>query len=356
MAQLDQISAEVAHAIDLQKTANGIASASNKQLDDISDSIVKVLLKYDAIDSIKTRNAIVKAVRKILADGLEGVTDDIESAISKVIKQEIKFQYALLRNITNVKSKQSTQKDTLSLIEKMPLVLDGKAITWQERIGDYPERTLRNVLQVIQAGWANGSTTADIARQIAGTQSISGVIPQAKSAANALAKDLLTHQSSMAKRQLAIDNDDIVIGEKTIVTLDSRTSKICRGYGSQNGGGKVWLYSKYGRNFPRPPFHYRCRSVNILIVADEYALDMGKQTRPAVIDGVAKQVPAETGWYQLAKQYPAMAEQSLGPTRAKILDNMSAEEFVKVAYNRLGDELTIDQMVANSKKVAALLK
>ena len=36
--------------------------------------------------------------------------------------------------------------------------------------------------------------------------------------------------------------------------------------------------------------------------------------------------------------------------------NMTAKEFMSVAYNRLGDSLTIDEMVAKSKTVAALLK
>jgi hypothetical protein len=101
---------------------------------------------------------------------------------------------------------------------------------------------------------------------------------------------------------------------------------------------------------------HNCRSTNILLIDPAYDLNLDKGTRPAVVDGKAIQVDADTNWFDLAKKHKSIAEQALGESRAKLLDNMSAAEFNKIAFDSLGEQITLDEMIANSKKVASLLK
>jgi len=356
MAELSQIAAQVAHQVDLQKLANSIAVDQNAVLNELSKTIRDILADYEYIDTKKLYNEIIKEITKEVNASTLVITNSVQDQLFDAIKEEVTFQHSVLKAVSSKRPLRPGLDKINSAILNKPLVLNGKAMTWEERIGAYQSNTLASIKQRIMAGWANGEPVADITRSITGGRNVTGIIDRSKSSTNALVKDLLSHSSSMVKSETARQNSDIVIGEKTITTLDSRTSPICQNYSSQDNGGKEWIYAKVGRNFPRPGFHWNCRSTNIMLLAPEYRIDTDGQTRPAVVDGKAIQVPVDTSWLSLAKQYPSIAEQALGPTKAKLLNEMSADAFHKVAYNSLGEAITLEQMKNNSKKVASLLK
>jgi hypothetical protein len=350
--KLNQLAAQVAHSVDLQKLANSIARGENAEYDKLAKFIREILLQYGTINSKKLYTEIVREITAAFAETSDSVTASMMSQIDEVIREEINFQWVVLRNISKKKPIKPKLEAVSRAILNQPLVLNGKGMTWEERIGAFKDDQIKKTKEIIMAGWSNGQTTSEIARKLVGYSGFKGVVDMSKIGANSLAKDLITHCSSVTKAELGRQNDDIIIGEQAIITLDSNTSPICRGYGQ--GGGKKWFYAKDGRNFPRSPYHYRCRTVMIFIVAPEYDLEV-ETTRPAVVNGKAIQVDKDTGWYELAKRYPAMAEHNLGKTRAALLDEMSADAFYKAAYNSLNEYQTIDQMVSRSKKVASLL-
>lgn len=352
---MNQLAAQVAHSVDLQRLANSIARGENAEYDKLAKFIRELLLEYDVINSKKLRDELIKQITAEVAATSDNVTASMLSQIDDVIRAEVDFQWVVLRNISSKKPIKPKLDAVSRAILNQPLVLNGKGLTWEERIGAFKSNQVQAAKQVIMMGWSNGLTTREISNRLVGTRTERGVISSTKSYANALAKDLITHSASMTRAEVARQNSDIVRGEKTIVTLDSRTSPICQNYGSQDKGGKEWIYAEDGRNFPRPPFHYRCRSINIMLVNEEYDLEI-ETTRPAVVDGKAIQVDSKTDWLSLAKRYPSIAEQALGKTRAKLIDDMSVDAFQKVAFNSLNQYNTIDEMVANSKKVASLLK
>jgi hypothetical protein len=283
---------------------------------------------------------------------------EFDSDMNKAISQEVSYQYDVLNTSVGrgVAVDKPTIKSTVALINQKPMVLNGKSISWSSRIGSYTPTQIRAVQQTIVAGWANGLTTTQISRNITGTKTINGVIQASQRDAFSMAKDTTSHMSSQSKARLAQDNQDIVIGEKAIVTLDSKTSPICQDYGSQDAGGKEWHYKEDGYNFPRSPYHYNCRTVMILLLAAEYRLQDDSATRPAVVDGESIQVPVNTNWMDLAKQHPTLAEQSLGKTKAAMLDNMSAKEFTNAAYNRMGQPMTLQEIAANNSKAMRVLQ
>lgn len=353
--ELNQIAAQVAHSIDLERLANSISRGYARDLDKLAVFIRQALLKYDAIDSERLYRKLLKEITQEVKAVTESIGLDAQSQVERIIREEVAFQTAVVSAISSKKPSRPKADPVKKAILKTPLVLNGKAFTFEDRIASYSKVRIDDVKQILLAGWTNGRTTQEMVKQIVGTRTQSGIITGAKRAANGLVRDLVSHSASITKAELAKQNSDIIIGEQAIVTLDSKTSPICQDYGSQDNGGKKWFYKDDGRNFPRPPFHWNCRTVMIFLIAPEYDLEI-ETTRPAVVNGKAIQVDSKTDWLDLAKRYPKFAEKSIGKTRAKLLDEMSADDFRRVAFDSLGAQRTLEQMVASSKKVAELLR
>lgn len=354
-------SSEIAHAIDIEKAALGIAKGVKPALDNIADFVRLVLARYqedkgDKILTIKDRDALIKQITEYMSEQLIPWTASAQSDLDEMITEEIKFENAVLRNATGAAVTVPTFKQAYSDITQKSLVLNGLAISWDDYIGVYTPNQLKAVKQAIVAGWTDGLTTTTIARQIVGTKTIKGIIPKSMRDAQMMVKDLASHQSSDVKAVFGRMNEDVIIGEKIIVTLDSKTSPICQDYGSQDRGGKEFIYAKVGRNFPRPPFHRNCRSTMRYILSPEYQDKENKRQRPAVVNGRVIFVDEDTNYLDFAKAYPSVAESALGETRAKLINQMSAEEFRKAAYNHMNEPITLKEMTARSKKIAKALK
>lgn len=353
------IAVEVGHQVDLLRYSNTMAASVNPHLTSISKYVREVLYQWDKLETKKDMNEAIRLISEMMEAELGEFTEGFESDVNALIKEEIGFQYDVAKTAIGAGTAVSrpTIKATTQLINSIPMVLNGNAITVDDYIGDYTPQQISKVKQKIVAGWTDGLTTREIAQSITGTKSIKGVIQTSQSSAYRMSKDVTTHTSAQTKSKVFQDNSDLIVGEKIVVTLDSKTSPICQDLGSQDGGGKEYYYAEDGRNFPRPPFHPNCRSTTVPILAPEYReISEEGRTRPAVVDGKAIQVPADTNWMDLAKQYPSLAEQSLGKSRAAVLDEMSAKEFTDAAYNRLGQQITLDQLAASNKKAASVLQ
>jgi SPP1 gp7 family putative phage head morphogenesis protein len=348
MANTDLLGAEIAHQIDLIKTASGLGGLSTPVLKDIAKFVRATLLEYDSITSIKLRNELTKTINDYMLEQLGEWSETVQEQLDELIDNEIEFNATALDNATEVSVTKPTIESVTARIKNRPLVLNGRAISWDDYLSDYPKAQADRVKQIIVGGWNDGLTTREIVSQINGTSTVKGALQTSQRSAMMMAQDLTRHLSAQTRMEFGKANQDVIIGERVVATLDSKTSDYCRG-----ADGQEYYYDKDGYNFPRPPFHPFCRSTITYITKVE--TDVG-DTRPAVADGKAEQVSSKTTWYEWAKQNPSVAEASLGETRAYLLDNMSAEEFKKAAYNYLGEPLTLDEMKKRSDKVAKLLK
>ena len=353
------IAVETGHQIDLIRFSNSMASSINPSLISISKKVREVLLQWETLDTKKKMNQAIAEISAEMEKELGKFTGEFESDLKALIKEEIGFQYGVAKSAigSGVAVARPTIKATTQLINSVPMVLNGSAISVDDYIGDYTPNQIKKVKQIITGGWANGLTTREIAQQITGTKTDKGVLQASQRSAYMMAKDITSHTANQSKAKVGLDNQDLIVGEKAVVTLDSKTSPICQDLGSQDGGGKEYYYKDDGKNFPRPPFHPNCRTTMTYILAPEYReIAEEGRTRPAVIDGEAIQVPADTNWMDLAKKYPSLAEQSLGKSRAAVLDKMTAKEFTDAAYNRMNQPLTLEQLAANNSKAAQVLE
>lgn len=344
----------IAHEIQLIRYSKTLGKDAGVYVDNIMKALREELLSTDKVTTKKQRDELIKFINELFASELGDWNSELESDLTRLIKEEAKFYQASLASLIGEKVARPTLESITKAAYSTEMVLNGQAYTVNERIKQYDVNSVDKVKRIVTGGWRDGLTTYEMVQQIAGTQS-SSVKNQMKSGAYTLAKDLTSHVSSVSKSKVGMENSDIIVGERVLVTLDSRTSPICQRLGSLDGGGKRYYYAEDGYNFPRPPFHWNCRSVMTYILSDEYESLEEPRTRPSVVSGKAKRVDSDTDWMSLAKANPALARESLGVDKAKILDSMSAEEFTKIAYDRLGNPITIDELVKKSKIAAKAL-
>jgi len=344
----------ISHEIALIKYSRTLGKDASKYIDNIMKALKEELLATDKITTKKQKDELIRFINELFNSELGDWNEELEKDITRLIKEEAKFHQASLSALVGERVARPTLESITKAAYSTEMVLSGQAYTVDERIKQYDVNAVAKVKRIVTAGWSDGATTAEMVQQITGKQN-SSVSNQMKRSAFSLAKDLTSHVSSVAKTKVGMDNKDIIVGERVVVTLDSKTSPICQRLGSLDGGGKRYYYAEDGYNFPRNPFHYNCRSTMTYILSDEYESLEEPRTRPSVVSGKAKRVDSDTDWMSLAKANPALAIESLGVDKAKILDSMSAEEFTKIAYDRLGNPITIDELVAKSKTAAKAL-
>ncbi|CAL9955584.1 head morphogenesis [Vibrio phage K24] len=345
----------IAHEIQLIRYSKTLGKDAGVYVDNIMKALREELLSTDKITTKKQRDELIKFINKLFASELGDWNDELESDLTRLIKEEAKFYQASLASLIGEKVARPALESITKAAYSTEMVLNGQAYTVSERIKQYDVNSVDKVKRIVTGGWRDGLTTYEMMQQINGKQA-SSVGNQMRKGANILAKDLTSHISSTAKTKVGMDNSDIVIGEKAVATLDSKTSEKCARIASEDNGGREYIYSEVGYNFERPPHHWGgCRTTHRYLLAKEFEELEEPRTRPAVIDGEAKRVDSNESLYELAKQNPNMARELVGVERAKVLNAMSAKEFTEIAYNRLDQLITIDELVKKSKVAAKAL-
>ncbi|AVR75846.1 putative NAD-asparagine ribosyltransferase [Vibrio phage ValSw3-3] len=344
----------LSHEIALIRFSRSLGRDAQPHIDAIMKALREELLSTDTITTKKRRDELIALVNEIVGVELVGWSEELGNELVALAKEEAKFHQAALSNLIGQRIARPTLESIIKTAFNTEMVLNGQAYTVDERIKNYNANSADRIKRIITGGWRDGLTTYEMSQQIMGRQN-SSVSNQMRRGSYMLAKDVTSHISSTAKTSVGMANQDVVVGEAVVVTLDSKTSPICQRLGSLDGGGKKYYYAKDGFNFPRNPFHWNCRSTMRYLLAPEFEELEEPRTRPAVVSGKAKRVDSEKSWMSLAKENKNLAIESLGEERAKVLDAMSAEEFTKIAYDNLGRPITLDELVKKSKKAAKAL-
>lgn len=344
----------LSHEIALIRFSRSIGRNAQPHIDAIMKALREELLSTDTIPTKKRRDELIALVNELIGVELGDWSEELENELVALAKEEAKFHQAALSNLIGQKIARPTLESIIKTAFNTEMVLNNQAYTVDERIKNYNANSVDRIKRIITGGWRDGLTTYEMSQQITGRQN-SSISNQMKRGAYTLTKDVTSHISSTAKTSVGMANQDVVVGEQVTVTLDSKTSPICQRLGSLDGGGKKYYYAKDGFNFPRNPFHHNCRSTMRYLLAPEFEELEEPRTRPAVVSGKAERVDSEKSWMQLAKENPSLARESLGEERAKVLDAMSAEEFTKIAYDRLNQPIPLDELVKKSKVAARAL-
>lgn len=116
---------------------------------------------------------------------------------------------------------------------------------------------VRRIHGAIQMGMIAGEGSSEIARRVIGTRALNGtdgVLQVTRRQVEAITRTAVQHIANNARNDFMKENEDLMLGEMFVATLDSRTTPVCRA-----NDGKVF---KVGTG-PRPPLHIACRSLRV---------------------------------------------------------------------------------------------
>lgn len=353
------IDAYTAHQIELVRLAAGEAKKAGPVLIELIDYITARLAREGETIATKARLtallADVKARQLALLDGyMTGVLDKMPA----IVNQELAFGAETVSAVVqDYAPAVPTTAQAIAAVTRNPILIgyQGGAISWPDLTQGWTADEVKRVGARISAGFYTGETTSQIARAISGTKANKyrdGLLNVTRANAQAIAKTAINHMATQTRAAFNEANSDLIVGERIVATLDTRTTPYCASV-----DGKVYLY-KDGP-FPRPPYHYGCRTTTSPELSEEFDFTKAGRTRPAVADGKAQQVGAETTYYDWLKRQPAhVIDSALGETKGMIFRNsgLSAEEFRQASITGLGTPQTIEGMAAADKRIAEYLR
>jgi SPP1 gp7 family putative phage head morphogenesis protein len=124
------------------------------------------------------------------------------------------------------------------------------------------ESTRARIYATLRGGVASGQTNSDLIRALRGTQSMQykdGLLEITKRDAETVVRTARNHVSNVAYEDTwqALGVTEVM----DLATLDGRTSKFCASIDGRR--------HKVGEPHPKPPYHPRCRTVQVPVLGDE---------------------------------------------------------------------------------------
>lgn len=310
----------------------------------------------DAIKQIGDDNRTKARLQKTLSsliDALYGITGDWDETLIADLKElggyEAKWAANTLSRETDFDFVVPTPEQVWAAAKFNPLDLNEKPVDFARLMNAWSDEEIARLTTGVKLGFTSGQTVRQIIKSITGA---GGLLDISKRNAEAIVHTAVAHVSTQARTAMMERNADIVDGYELVITLDARTSDICRNWPP----GKI--YKPDDTFQPKPPFHYRCRTTMVPHVPGFDFLDKGAKRAANGAEG-GQQVSAETTYYEFLKAQPAwFQDQALGKTRADIFRNagMTGEEFRKASTDGFGRPLTLAEMAAMDSRVAKYLR
>lgn len=344
------LSAFISHQIWLQRNASHEVNELAPFLEQMRDEVRAKVLGFG--DDSRTRARLTVMLRE-LEDVLYGITgewsDTLQTDLKELAAYESKWTAETLTQNVTANFTTPTPEQVWSAVKFNPLALDHKPVDFVQLLSSWGDTEISRLVTGVKSGFVQGMTTREIVKQVVGPGGLADV--STRNAATVV-RTALNHVSTQAKELTYLKNADVVIGYELVVTLDSRTSAICRGWPP----GKV--YKPDDKFRPQPPFHPNCRTTIAPAISKDYDfLDAGAKRAARGADG-GTQVDAGTSYYQFLRQQPAwFQDEALGPVRGNIFRNagLTPEEFRAASVDGFGRPLTLKEMAEVDARVAEYL-
>ena len=342
------LTAFISHQIWLQRNASHEVNELEPFIQQMRDEVKKKVLAFG--DESRTRARLEKML-KDMEDILYGTSGKWEGRLiadlRAIAEYEATWTTNTLESFVDVNFTTPAPDQVWSAIKFNPLQLEGKPVDFQDMLSSWQDTEINRLVTGVKSGFVQGMTTRDIVRQVVGPGGLADV---SNRNAATVVRTAMNHVSTEAKNLTYQKNDDIVEGYELVVTLDKRTSSICRNLPH----GKVYDIGKG----PLPPLHPNCRTTTAPVISKDFDfLDVGAKRAARGADG-GTQVDANTSYYEFLRMQPAwFQDEALGPVRGNIFRNsgMTAEEFRAASVDGFGRPLTLREMADNDKRVAKFL-
>jgi len=340
----------ISHQIWLQRTASHEAGLVVPFIQQMRDEVRDEVLKFG--DDSRTAARLNKMLRDLDA-ALRGIAGDWNDVLledlQELAKYEADWNVKTLADNVDANFTTPSPEQVWSAVKFEPLALSDKPVDFNSLLNNWAESEVQRLTTGVRSGFVQGLTTRQIVKSVVGAGGLADV---SQRNAMTIVKTAMNHVSTVAKDATYEKNKDIVEGYELIITLDSRTSAICRNWPP----GKV--YKLTDRYQPKPPFHFACRTTTAPVISSEFDfLDKGSKRAAKGAEG-GTQIDADTSYYEFLKQQPAwFQDEALGPVRGKIFRNsgVTPEEFRSISIDGFGRPMTLKEMSALDSRVAQYL-
>lgn len=290
------VDAFLLHTVDLMRVGEGIRGEILLMLQDLGRDLQRQL--DDASLGKKTLtpymqkriNALIKQTNSTIATAYRQANRSLAEHLLEVGVYAQTTAVALIASVfgkevtAKVASVALTMQDMKQLTSDVMIQGAPSSEWWAKQSRD----TMMRFRREVQMGIAQGETNDQIVSRILGNptgrrtvislpsgktrilyERDAGILNISKREATALVRTSILTVSNAVHEAVYQENQDILQGRALHVTLDSRTTPICRSRsgGAWNFNGDPLPQSRIQIPFPGPPpYHYNCRSILIPIV------------------------------------------------------------------------------------------
>jgi nucleotide-binding universal stress UspA family protein len=291
------IDASTRHQIMLQRLSGGSFNKLKPLLEKLQKDIRARLSENPTDFQMHRLTALMRDIQALFDAANSEVSKQLNLDLEEFIPYETDFQYRMLGNaVTTELTLPAIEQVVASVTTAKAELISGKVIKkltisgMVKTLGEKP-KTIENK---IRAGIIEGKSVDQMVRDIM------RIVDKAhKQDVRTIVRTAFNLAGSEARRAVNAANSDVLIGERLVVTLDSRTSATCYGLGSKNE-----IY-KIGEG-PQPPLHFGCRTIRTGVVDPRYAVPGIKGLKSAHGD-----VRDERLLGQLAAQMQALKDWTL---------------------------------------------
>ena len=286
------IDASTRHQIMLQRLSGGAFNKLKPILEKLQND-VKARLRDNPTDFQMHRLTALSADIQALFDEANAEFGrQLNLDLNDFTEYETDFQYRMLGNaVTTELTLPAIEQVVAAVTVAKSELVSGKKVQrltiseMVETLGSKP-KTIENR---IRAGIIEGKSVDQMVRDI---MRIADQVN--KRDARTIVTTAFNLAGSEARRAVNEANADVLIGERLVVTLDSRTSATCYGLGSKNE-----IY-KIGEG-PQPPLHFGCRSVRVGVADPRYAVPNIKGLKSARGDNGVEKIDTDVTFDQFLK-------------------------------------------------------
>lgn len=372
----------IRHAIGVRRYSTGlskeVADLLAKADQDLVRQLRKRLPKLKGVGlsvTDKRLKALLADIREMRLAVMKKANLKVRGELLEYSKLEVQFEARLMENAIPIEMQFATvnAKTLRSIVTTQPFN-GGSLGQWFETLKRADQRRLT---QSIQLGMAQGETTDQIVRRVAGTRAKKfkdGALSITRRDAQTVVRTATNHVSNNAREKVWEENEDIIAYKRWTSTLDGRTTPICR---ARDGHGVPIGNKRLPKGVPplepkgaRPPAHPACRSIFVAsidgvgVVGQRPTVTDTRTRKKREIDfrKIAKEkgipiqqvrrewaeknvgrTPAKTTYNSFLKRQSAKFQDDvLGKTKGKLFrkGGLDVDEFV----DPRGKELTLSQL------------
>ena len=356
MKSVNEMVAEQAlsHAVDLQQYNNSVVRRLITVLNRTNLRLFAELSRaLESIDpssfTVERLESMLYSVRAINREGYGKVAQELTEELRSFVEYESAYQRSALVSVLPVQV--SVAAISAETVYAAALARPFQGVLLRAVLDDMEAATAKKIRQTIAQGFVESKTTAQIVRELRGTQAkgySDGLMEGSRRGVETIARTALGHMAGFTHDRFVEANADIIKAVVWSATLDLRTTEICR---VRDGKSYTPVTHKpVGHSLPwlsgPSRSHWRCRSHQTAVLKSfkELGIDVPEievegRTR-ASLDG---QVPAKLNYADwLKKQSLARQIQVLGPTRAKLMRDGNLP--LEAMYSQKGLYKTLDQI------------